>query len=61
MSFHDFMKLQFNLIHIQKYNISEINDMQIWERDVHMDLLREFIKEENLKNIQEASNNRRRR
>ena len=35
--------------------------MQIWERDVHMDLLREFIKEENLKNIQEASNNRRRR
>lgn len=61
MSFKDFMKLQFNLIHIQKYNISEIDNMQIWERDLHMDLLREFIKEENLKNIQEASNNRRRR
>lgn len=61
MSFQDFMKLQFNLIHIQKYNISEIDNMQIWERDLHMDLLREFIKEENLKNIQEASNNRRRR
>jgi len=61
MSFQDFMKLQFNLIHIQKYNISEIDNMQIWERDLHMDLLREFIKEENLKNIQEMSNNRRRR
>lgn len=61
MSFQDFMKLQFNLIHIQKYNISEIDNMQIWERDLHMDLLREFIKEENLKNIQESSNNRRRR
>ncbi len=55
MSFHDFMKLQFNLIHIQKYNISEINDMQIWERDVHMDLLREYIKEQNLMNIQNSS------
>lgn len=54
MSFQDFMKLQFNLIHIQKYNISEINDMQIWERDVHMDLLREYIKEENLKNLQDS-------
>ena len=55
MSFHDFMKLQFNLIHIQKYNISEINDMQIWERDVHMDLLREYIKEQNLANIQNSN------
>lgn len=55
MSFHDFMKLQFNLIHIQKYNISEINDMQIWERDVHMDLLREYIKEQNLMNIQNSN------
>ncbi len=55
MSFHDFMKLQFNLIHIQKYNISEINDMQIWERDVHMDLLREYIKEQNLLNIQNSN------
>jgi|APGre2960657444_1045066.scaffolds.fasta_scaffold716118_1 hypothetical protein len=55
MSFHDFMKLQFNLIHIQKYNISEINDMQIWERDVHMDLLREYIKEQNLLNAQNSN------
>ena len=58
MSFKDFMKLQFNLIHIQKYNISEINDMQIWERDVHMDLLREYIKEENLKAIENAGRSR---
>ena len=55
MSFHDFMKLQFNLIHIQKYNISEINDMQIWERDVHMDLLREYIKEQNILNAQNSN------
>lgn len=61
MSFQDFMKMQFNLIHVQKYNISEINDMQVWERDAHMDLLREYIKEENLKNIENNSKLRTRR
>ena len=29
--------------------------MQIWERDVHMDLLREYIKEQNLMNIQNSN------
>lgn len=60
MSFIDFMKLQFNLIHIQKYNISEFNEMQIWERDLHMDLLREFIKEENLRAQENKMKNYRR-
>ena len=32
--------------------------MQIWERDVHMDLLREYIKEENLKAIENAGRSR---
>lgn len=29
--------------------------MQIWERDVHMDLLREYIKEQNLLNAQNSN------
>jgi len=55
MSFQDFMKLQFNLIHIQKYSITEFDNLQIWERDIHMDLLREYIKEETLKRLEQRA------
>jgi len=55
------MKLQFNLIHIQKYSITEFDNLQIWERDLHMDLLREYIKEENLIMLEKQSKLRNRR
>ena len=53
MNLQTFFEIQFNLLHIQKYSISEIQDMMPWERDIHVDALREYIKAENLKSQNE--------
>lgn len=49
MNLSQLLELQFNLIHVQKYSMMDFNEMMLWERNIHMDTLREYIKQENLK------------
>jgi hypothetical protein len=48
--------MNFNLIHIQKLNISDIENMIPWERDIFVEQLRQHIEEQNLKTIQARAN-----
>ena len=60
MNLAQFLELQFNLIHVQKYSLIDLHEMMIWERNIHTDSLREYIDQENLK-IKEANMIRQRR
>lgn len=39
-----------------KYSLSEIENMMPWERDIYVEQLRQFIEQENLKNLQNMAN-----
>ena len=39
-----------------KYSLSEIEDMMQWERDIYLDMLITYIKEENEKQKQREAN-----
>jgi hypothetical protein len=39
-----------------KYSLSEIEDMMPWERDIYVDMLITYIKEENEKQKQREAN-----
>lgn len=39
-----------------KYNLTEIENMMPWERDIYVEQLRQFIEEENLKRLQDKAN-----
>ena len=39
-----------------KYSLSEIEDMMPWERDIYLDMLITYIKEENEKQKQREAN-----
>jgi len=44
-----FFRVNFALMQFHKYSLTEIENMQPWERDVYVGLLRLHIEEENLK------------
>ena len=44
--------MNFNLMHIQKLNISDIENMIPWERDIFVEQLRQHIEDQNLKTLQ---------
>lgn len=53
-------KTNFALIHHHKYNLSDIENMIPWERFVYIDLLKQYIKqEEELARDRAAANKRR--
>ena len=41
------MMTNFNLMQHHKYSLSEIENMMPWERDIYVDMLITWIKEEN--------------
>ena len=43
-------------MHIQKLNISEIENMIPWERDIFVEQLRQHIEDQNLKTLQARAN-----
>jgi hypothetical protein len=48
--------MNFNLMHIQKLNISDIENMIPWERDIFVEQLRQHIEDQNLKTLQARAN-----
>lgn len=40
-------------MYIQKQQISDIEDMIPWERDLYVEQMRQHLEEQNLKNIQQ--------
>lgn len=43
-------------MHIQKLNISDIENMIPWERDIFVEQLRQHIEDQNLKTLQARAN-----
>jgi hypothetical protein len=39
-------------MYIQKQNLADIENMIPWERDIYVEQLRQYIEEQNLKNLQ---------
>ena len=50
------MTTNFNLMQHHKYSLTELENMMPWERDIYVDMLITYIKEENEKRKQEAQN-----
>jgi len=51
-------KINFNLMYIQKQNLSDIEGMIPWERDIYVEQLRQHLEEQNLKNLQQKAEQR---
>ena len=49
------MTINFSLIHHHKYSLTELENMMPWEREVYVDMLVTYIKEENEKQQQRAA------
>jgi hypothetical protein len=43
------MSTNFSLMQHHKYSLSELENMMPWERDIYVDMVIEYIKEENRK------------
>ena len=43
------MTTNFSLMHHHKYSLTELENMMPWEREVYIEMLQQFIKEENEK------------
>ena len=46
------MTTNFSLIHHHKYSLTELENMMPWEREIYVEMLTQFIKEENEKQKQ---------
>jgi hypothetical protein len=52
MDLENYFRLNFALMQYHKYSLHEIEDMLPWERDIYVELLREHLEEEKLKQQQ---------
>ena len=52
------MTTNFSLIHHHKYSLTELDNMIPWEREVYVEMLVQYIKEENDKQNQRAAEGR---
>ena len=52
MDLESFYKINFALMQIHKYSLTEIENMIPWERDVYVSLLQQHLEEEKLKQQQ---------
>jgi hypothetical protein len=48
----DYFSLNFQLMQHHNYNLYDIENMVPWERDIYVEQLRQYIEEQNLKNLQ---------
>jgi hypothetical protein len=46
------MTTNFSLMHHHKYSLTELENMMPWEREIYIEMLTQFIKEENEKQKQ---------
>jgi hypothetical protein len=46
------MTTNFSLMHHHKYSLTELENMMPWEREIYVEMLTQFIKEENEKQKQ---------
>ena len=57
-SLYNYYKTNFGMMQYHKYSLTEIENMMPWEREIYVDMLINYIKEENEKQKQrEASRN----
>jgi hypothetical protein len=49
MDLESYFKINFALMQHHKYSLTEIENMMPWERDIYLELLKQFVEEENLK------------
>ena len=52
------MTTNFSLMHHHKYSLTELENMMPWEREVYIEMLQQFIKEENEKQKQRQAEGR---
>ena len=45
----NYMKVNFALMQHHKYSLSELEEMLPWEREVYLNMLMNYIEEENMK------------
>ena len=48
--------MNFNLIYIQKQTLQDIEELIPWERDLYVEQLRQYLEDENLKEMQMRAN-----
>ena len=58
MDLENYFRLNFSLIQYHKWNLTEIENLIPWERDVYVGLLQQHLEEEELKQKQQMSNAR---
>ncbi len=58
MDLESYYKLNFSLIQYHKYSLTEIENMMPWERDIYVDMLITWIKEQNEKQKQREAERR---
>ena len=49
MDLENYFRLNFALMQYHKYSLTEIEDMIPWERDIYVELLKQHLEEEKLK------------
>ena len=57
LSAESYYELTFSLMQYHKYSLTELENMIPWEREVYLNLLQQYIEEENLKAQQEQGLN----
>jgi len=53
ISAESYYELNFSLMQYHKYSLTEIENMIPWEREIYVNLLRNYLETEKLKNQQE--------
>ena len=49
------IRSNFNLIHHHKWNLREINEMMPWEKNIYVELLNNYLDEQELQNKQKEN------
>ena len=52
----NYYRLNFSLIQYHKWNLSEIENLMPWERDVYVELLKQHLEEEKIKQQTQPGN-----
>jgi hypothetical protein len=55
MDLENYFRLNFSLMQYHKYSLTEIENMIPWERDIYVELLKQHIEEEELKQKQQSN------
>jgi hypothetical protein len=53
MDLESYYRLNFSLVQFHKYSLTEIENLIPWERDIYVELLKNHLEEEKLKQQQQ--------